>query len=84
MIDGNLRPYPTPPVVVVRLTYTALDRTKELRNLCRNIENQLKHLENETDACKEIIHQEKIVLEAVYEEIRQRERMAFLSEFGSQ
>lgn len=84
MIDGDLRPYPTPPVVDVRLTYTCLLRTKELRDLARNMEDRLEHTENETGVFKEIIHQERIVLKAVYNEIRQRERTAFLSEFGLQ
>jgi len=84
MIDGHLRPYPTPPVVDVRLTYTCLIRTRELRDLSRNIEDRLKLLENESDGHNEVILQEKIVLKAVRIEIRQREQLAFFSEFGFQ
>jgi uncharacterized protein YhaN len=84
MIDGDLRPYPRPPVVDMRLTYTCLIRTKELRDLSRNIEDRLKNLENETDRHNELILQEETVLKAVRIEIRQRERLALFSEFGFQ
>ena len=84
MIDDDLHPYQKPPVVDVRLTYTCLIRTRELRHLSREIEDRLKHLENKTDGHKEMILQEKIVLKAVRIEIHQREQTAFFSEFGFQ
>ena len=84
MIDGDLHPYPTSPVAEVRLSYTCLTRTRELRAMSRGIEKRLKSLENENNDHKDLILQEEAVLKAVCIEIRKREQMAFFSEFGIQ
>ena len=62
----------------------AIERTRELRVLSRGIEKDLRRLENENRDRKDLIIREITVLKAVRIEIRQRERMAFFSEFGIQ
>ena len=84
MINGHLRPYALPRVVEVRLSYTYIERTRELRVLSRGIEKDLRRLENENKDRKDLILREITVLKAVRIEIRQRERTAFFSEFGIQ
>ena len=84
MINDHLRPYALPQIVEVRLSYTYIERTRELRVLSREIEQGLKRLENENRDRKDLILSEKTVLKAVRIEIRQRERMAFFSECGIQ
>jgi len=84
MINHHLRPYVPPRFVEVRLSYTYIERIRELRVLSRGIETGLKRLENEKRDRKDLILREKTALKAVHIEIRQRERMAFFSEFGIQ
>ena len=84
MINCHLRPDAPPRVVEVRLSYTYIERIRELRVLSRGIETGLRRLENENSDRRDLILREKTVLKAVRIEIRQRERMAFFSEFGIQ
>ncbi len=84
MINGHLRPDAPPRVVEVRLSYTYIERIRDLRILSRKIEMDLRRLGNENGDCKDTIIREEAVLKAVCIEIRQRERLAFLSEFGIQ
>lgn len=84
MINGDLRPNAQPRVVEVRLSYTCIERTRDLRILSRKIEMDLRRLGNGDSDCKDAIIREEAALKAVCIEIRQRERLAFLSEFRIQ
>lgn len=84
MINGHLRPDAPPRMVDVRLSYTYIERIRDLRVLSRGIETCLRRLENENSDRRDLILREKTVLKAVRIEIHQRERMAFFSEFGIQ
>jgi hypothetical protein len=55
---------------------------KELRTFEKSIQEKLTGLEKEPVSNKELIMQEKVILEATQKEIRRLERQSFYSQFG--